>query len=75
METVSGIATGRDGPTVLIASHRQSALRHCAKILVLEAGRLVDSGTHAELVDRPGVYRDTWAVQSQRAAAENEVAS
>ena len=75
VETVSGIATGRDGPTVLIASHRQSALRHCAKILVLEAGRLVDSGTHAQLVNRPGVYRDTWAVQSQRVAAEDEVAS
>ena len=75
VETVSGLAREGGGPTVLIASHRQSALRHCATILVLDGGRLVDSGTHAELIDRPGIYHDTWTVQSQRAAAESEVAS
>jgi len=36
---------------------------------------LVDSGPHPELIQRPGIYRDTWLVQSQRAAAEEEVAS
>lgn len=75
VETVSGLTEEREGSTVLIASHRQSALRHCAQILVLDGGRLVDCGTHSELIDRPGVYRDTWSVQSQHAASEAEVAS
>ena len=50
--------------------------RHCDMVLVLDGGRLVDRGTHTDLVARPGLYRDTWMVQSQRAAAEgDEVAS
>jgi ATP-binding cassette subfamily B protein len=75
VETVADLARHPDGPTVLISSHRLSALRQCDTILVLEGGRLVDSGPHAELVRRPGLYRDVWRVQSQAAAAEDEVAS
>jgi len=76
VETVAGLAARPEAPTVLIASHRLSALRHCDLVLVLDGGRLVDSGTHTDLVARPGLYRDTWMVQSQRAAAEgDEVAS
>ena len=74
VETVADLARHPDGPTVLISSHRLSALRQCDTILVLEGGRLVDSGPHAELVRRPGLYRDVWRVQSQAAAAEDEVA-
>jgi ATP-binding cassette subfamily B protein len=75
VETVAGLARRTESPTVLISSHRLSALRHCDLVLVLEGGRLVDSGHHNELIERPGIYRDTWRVQSQRAAAEEEVAS
>jgi ATP-binding cassette subfamily B protein len=75
VETVAGLAGRPQAPTVLISSHRLSALRHCDLVLVLDGGRLVDSGPHSELIERPGIYRDTWLVQSQRAAAEEEVAS
>jgi ATP-binding cassette subfamily B multidrug efflux pump len=75
VETVAGLARRPEAPTVLISSHRLSALRHCGTVLVLDGGRLVDSGPHTELIKRPGIYRDTWLVQSQRAAAEEEVAS
>ncbi len=75
VETVAGLTRRTEAPTVLIASHRLSALRHCDTVLVLDGGRLVDSGPHKELLQRPGIYRDTWLVQSQRAAAEDEVAS
>jgi len=76
VETVAGLAARPESPTVLIASHRLSALRHCDTVLVLDGGRLVDSGPHVDLVARPGLYRDTWMVQSQRAVAEgDEVAS
>ena len=73
--TVAALTRRPEAPTVLIASHRLSALRHCNSVLVLEHGRLIDHGTHAELIKRPGPYRDTWLVQSQRAAAEAEAAS
>ena len=44
--------------TSIVAAHRLSTIRDADRILVLERGRIVDSGTHDELVDRPGVYRD-----------------
>jgi ATP-binding cassette subfamily B protein len=75
VETVAGLARRTESPTVLISSHRLSALRHCDLVLVLDGGRLVDSGHHNELIERPGIYRDTWRVQSQRATAEEEAAS
>jgi ATP-binding cassette subfamily B protein len=73
--TVAALTRRPEAPTVLIASHRLSALRHCDAVLVLEGGRLVDHGTHSELIKRSGPYRDTWLVQSQRAAADVEAAS
>jgi ABC-type multidrug transport system fused ATPase/permease subunit len=75
VETVAELAHRPQAPTVLIASHRLSALRHCDTVLVLDGGRLVDSGPHAELVQRPGLYRDIWLVQSQKVASADEVAS
>jgi ATP-binding cassette subfamily B multidrug efflux pump len=56
-------------PTVVIVSHRQSAIRHADRILVLEAGRVIDIGTHNELVGRPGPYSEAWAVQGQDGAS------
>ena len=68
VETITGLARRPEAPTVIIASHRLSALRHCDLILVLDRGRLADVGSHAELVARPGLYRDTWQIQAQGAA-------
>lgn len=50
-------------PTTVIVANRLSAIRHADLILVLDGGRVVDRGRHAELVDRPGLYRDTWLRQ------------
>jgi len=57
------------GATTLLVSHRMSALEHCDRVLVIEDGRLVDQGTHAELVARPGPYRDAWLAQTAEAAS------
>jgi ATP-binding cassette subfamily B multidrug efflux pump len=54
-------------PTTVLVSHRVSALRHADQIAVLEAGRLIDRGTHEELLGRPGPYRETWRHQTDRA--------
>jgi len=75
VETIGALARRPEAPTVLISSHRLSALRHCDTVLVLDGGRLIDSGPHSQLLTRPGIYRDSWLVQSQRVAETEEAAS
>jgi len=72
IDTITEIARTPEAPTVLIASHRLSAFRSCETILVLDRGRLVDCGSHHELVGRPGPYRDAWWVQRQHSAEAAE---
>ncbi|MFN4241884.1 MAG: ABC transporter ATP-binding protein [Tepidisphaerales bacterium] len=49
--------------TVLIA-HRLSTVMHADRIAVLEAGRITQLGTHAELVNQDGLYRRLWQIQT-----------
>jgi ATP-binding cassette subfamily B protein len=52
---------GADGlpPTTVIVSHRTSVLEHADEILVLDGGRVIERGTHAELLARGGEYAET----------------
>jgi ATP-binding cassette subfamily B protein len=50
--------------TVVVIAHRLSTIRHADRIYVVSAGSIVESGTHGELVDHPGIYRSLWAVQT-----------
>jgi ATP-binding cassette subfamily B protein len=61
-------AVGRDR-TVLVIAHRLSTVRHADRIHVLERGRVVESGTHDELLARPGLYAALWRVQTGEATA------
>jgi ATP-binding cassette, subfamily B, bacterial len=51
------------GRTSFVIAHRLSTIRHATKIIVLERGRLVESGTHDELVARGGRYFEMLSVQ------------
>jgi ATP-binding cassette, subfamily B, bacterial HlyB/CyaB len=52
------------GRTVLIIAHRLAAVRNCDRIISLLQGRIVEQGTHDELVKREeGVYGHLWALQ------------
>jgi len=49
--------------TVILISHRITTLMQADRILVLENGAVSDIGTHAELISRPGIYRDIYEIQ------------
>mgnify|MGYP006418302993 CR=1 FL=1 len=49
--------------TKIVVSHRISALVDCDNILVLENGKIVNQGSHKELIKKEGLYKDTWLYQ------------
>ena len=55
------IATGR---TVLIIAHRLSAVRHADRIITIEAGHIVEDGTHDELIKKAGRYATLHQIQA-----------
>lgn len=50
--------------TTLIIAHRLSTLMAADMIIVMEHGRIVQSGTHRNLLEEPGLYRRLWKIQS-----------
>jgi ABC-type multidrug transport system fused ATPase/permease subunit len=63
------LAATRHATTILI-SHRFSTVRHADRICVLEAGRVVELGTHDELMAAGGRYRTMFDLQASRFGAE-----
>jgi subfamily B ATP-binding cassette protein HlyB/CyaB len=57
------------GRTVIIIAHRLAAVRICDRIISIEAGRIVEDGTHQDLIDRPnGFYGKLWRMQTANVA-------
>jgi ATP-binding cassette, subfamily B, bacterial HlyB/CyaB len=57
------------GRTVLIIAHRLSAVRDCHRIVTIEKGRIVEDGSHNELIIRNGRYASLWKLQGGQNAA------
>ena len=51
--------------TVILISHRINTLMHADNILVLEDGKMAALGTHAQLIQQPGLYKRIYDMQSQ----------
>lgn len=56
--------TARKGRTTFLVAHRTSSLRHVDRIVVLDRGRLVQVGAHADLVAEKGLYRELTDAQN-----------
>jgi len=58
--------------TTILISHRFSTVRHADRICVLEHGRVVELGTHDELMAKGGRYRTMFDLQAQRFTEDEE---
>ena len=66
--------TALSGRTALVIAHRLSTVRGADQILVVDGGRIVERGTHLELLEAGGVYSDLYRTQfaEQGSVAEEE---
>ncbi len=59
--------------TMIIITHRTTTAKEADLILVLDEGRIAQAGTHDELKDQPGLYKELWGIQGELEKEFNEV--
>ncbi len=65
---IDSLRRTRAGKTTILIAHRISAVMHADEIVVLHEGRVVERGTHGELLKRSGYYASLYAIQGEGAS-------
>ncbi|PEJ27942.1 multidrug ABC transporter permease/ATP-binding protein [Peribacillus butanolivorans] len=68
---IENIQNERSGKTTIITTHRLSAVQHADRIIVLDSGKIIEEGTHEDLLKQNGWYREQY--ERQQVDAETEV--
>ena len=65
---IDALKARRGRATTLVIAHRLSTLTHADRVIVLDHGRLIQTGIHADLSAVDGLYRRLWQIQTSLAA-------
>lgn len=68
----AALKANRKAATTILISHRITTLMQADNIMVLDKGKIVDMGTHEELIQREGIYKDIYDVQMNMSDLEGD---
>jgi len=62
---IEALERRRKNRTTIIIAHRLSTLAHADRVIVMEKGRITQTGTHDTLIEEPGLYQRLWHIQTE----------